>query len=226
MGRRRPACYPRRRQPDVVEGKLGANPTRSRHCDAVSRFRLEDGPPIPSPPLQHVGLWEGVEAARIPAKSGNLPSGKSSACRRMSRHGVGAWKRRGGRMIRVHALPTAGMLLVLLSTPALAASLVGSVTSGPGSPDRQRQRRPGRAPRALSRRPVPPPPARSCWTRPRASTSSGSSPTASTRHRSGSPCATRPRPPPRSRWASPPSPSRSSCRPASSPSRDRPVAPR
>ena len=36
------------RQPDVVEGKLGEKPARSRHCDAVSRLRPRDGPHGPS----------------------------------------------------------------------------------------------------------------------------------------------------------------------------------
>lgn len=37
-------------------------------------------------------------------------------------------------MLRTHTLPTAGVLLVLLSTPALAARLGGSVSSSPGHP--------------------------------------------------------------------------------------------
>ena len=37
-------------------------------------------------------------------------------------------------MLRTHTLPAAGVLLVLLSTPALAARLGGSVSSSPGHP--------------------------------------------------------------------------------------------
>lgn len=37
-------------------------------------------------------------------------------------------------MLHTHALPAAGVLLVLLSTPAFAARIGGSVSSGPGSP--------------------------------------------------------------------------------------------
>ena len=108
-GRRgRPRMLFSPRQPDVVEGKLGAMPTRSRHCNAVSRFRPRDGPFGPSKtPLQPPGLWEGEKPLVIAAESGNLHRASPLPVARIPRRGFGAWKRRGGR-IDSHARPVAG----------------------------------------------------------------------------------------------------------------------